>query len=112
MKLEVGILENGIRHAKLTGRMDLPGTTEVYQEFFLKLANRPEPVLIDLSEVDYLTSMGLRTLVSTAKAVHQRGAKAAILKPTARVREVLITAGIDAIIPIYDEFESGCQALV
>lgn len=91
--------------------MDVQGTNEVHQEFTLKLASSREPVLIDLSEVDFLASMGLRTLVSTAKAVHQRGAKTAILKPTALVREVLVTAGIDAIIPIHDDFESGCQAL-
>ena len=111
MKLEVTILENGIRHAKLTGRMDLQGTNAVHEEFTLKLASGKDPVLIDLSGVDFLASLGLRTLLGTAKSVQQRGGKTVILKPTALVREVLVTAGIDKVIPIHDDFEEGCRTV-
>jgi anti-anti-sigma factor len=111
LKLEIIILENGIKHAKLVGSMDLQGTNLIHHEFTIKLASSTAPVLIEMSEVSFIGSLGMRTLIMTAKAVHQRGGKTAILKPQALVREALVLAGFDKIMPIYDDFQDCCVAL-
>ena len=111
MKLEVTILENGIKHAKLIGSMDLKGVNEIHHEFTIKLATSGVPVLIEMSGVDFIASLGMRTLVMTAKSVHQRGGKTAILKPQAAVREALLMAALHEIMPIHDDFQECCKAL-
>jgi len=111
MKLEVTILEDGIKHAKLIGSMDLKGANAIHHEFTIKLASSGAPVLIEMTGVDFIASLGMRTLVMTAKSVHQRGGKTAILNPQSAVREALLTARFDQIMPIHDDFHECCKAL-
>lgn len=112
MRLEITDLENQIRQAKLIGRMDMKGTQEIDTEFGLKLGSSLLPVLVDLSEVDFLASIGMRTLISTARGVHNRGHKLVLLNPQPLVRESLVAAGFDQLIPMYDDFEAACAALL
>ena len=56
--------------------------------------------MVDLSEVDFISSMGMRLLVANAKTLHATGAKMVLVKPQQVVLDVLCTAGIDQLIPI------------
>lgn len=111
MRLEITDLDNQIRKAKLIGRMDMKGTQAIDTEFSLKLGSSIFPVLVDLSEVDFLASIGMRTLISAARGVQNRGHRLVLLQPQPLVRESLVTAGFDQLIPIYDDFEEACAAL-
>ena len=62
-----------------------------------------------MSEVSFLASIGIRTLVINARAQSQRGGLMALLKPQPLVAEVLKTAGIDTIIPMYPDLDTACQ---
>jgi len=68
-------------------------------------------VLVDLQNVSFLGSMGLRSLVAPARAIKGRGGKMVIFGPNELVEKVLKTSGIDAIIPIHHELESALAAL-
>jgi anti-anti-sigma factor len=72
---------------------------------------RKAPVLIDMSEVTFLASIGIRTLVINAKAQKTRGGAFVLYRPTALVEEVLRSAGIDTIIPIAHDMEGARKAL-
>ena len=64
-------------------------------------------VFVDLSQVDFLASIGIRLLVLTAKSVATRGGKMVLLAPTPEVQSVLEITGIPSIIPIYSQLESA-----
>jgi len=64
-------------------------------------------VIVDLSEVDFLASIGILLLTLTAKSVASRGRKIVILNPVPEVQDVLEITGIPAIIPIYSHLESA-----
>jgi anti-anti-sigma factor len=99
-------LDNGIRLIKLSGKLDIIGTGEIETKFTGYCAGDKVRVVVDLSEVDFLASIGIRLLVLTAKSIASRGGKMALLKPTPEVQSVLEVTGIPAIIPIYSHLES------
>jgi anti-anti-sigma factor len=49
----------------------------------------------------------MRMLVMEAKALARRGGKMALLNPTPLVAEALTIAGIDELIPIFDDAETA-----
>ena len=112
MELKFNELHNGIRQIKLIGRLDIIGTGEIETKFSGYCAGEKVRVLVDLSEVDFLASIGIRLLVLTAKSVAGRGGKMVLLNPNANVHNVLDLAGIPSIIPIYSEIESAEAVLL
>jgi anti-anti-sigma factor len=64
-------------------------------------------VILDMTEVTFLSSMGIRTIVMSAKATKLRGARLVLLSPTEHVAEVLSTTGIDSLVPICDDLEAA-----
>ena len=107
MELQYNELDNNIRLIKLIGRLDIIGTGEVETKFAGYSAGEKVRMVVDLSEVDFLSSIGIRLLMLTAKSVTSRGGKIVILNPIPDVQNVLEIAGIPGIIPIYSHLESA-----
>src|SRR4029453_11841089 len=101
MELEYSELENKIRLIKLIGKLDIVGTGAIETKLAGYCAGDGVRVVVDLSEVDFLASIGIRLLTLTAKSVASRGGKMVIINPTSEVQNVLEITGIPAIIPIY-----------
>ena len=57
---------------------------------------------IDLSELEYISSAGLRVLVSTQKLAGQRGGTMQLLHPTADVMEVFEMTGLSEVMNIVE----------
>lgn len=111
MKLEVVQLDNGIKQIKLNGRLDIPGTNEIENSFTAHVASKKAAVLIDMTGVEFIASFGMRILLSNAKALAGRGGKMVLYKPSPMVKEALTVAGINELVPIYDDFDAACAAL-
>lgn len=107
MNIQFSTIENGIRLIKLIGRLDIIGTGEIETRFTGYCAGNKVQVIVDLSQVDFLASIGIRLLVLTAKSVSQRGGRMVLLNPTPDVHNVLDLAGIHSIIPMYSQLESA-----
>lgn len=103
---------SGTRMIKLIGKLDIDGTNTIQTQFANYCSGEKPHVLVDLSEVDFLASVGIRLLTSNAKSVASRGGKLVILNPAPKVKNVLETTGIPAIIPMYDNLESAQTVLM
>ena len=112
MEIHYSDLDNSIILIKLSGRLDIIGTGEIETKFAGYCAGEKVRVIVDLSEVDFLASIGIRLLTLTAKSVASRGGKTVILNPSPEVQEVLEITGIPAIIPIYSYLESAETVLM
>ncbi len=99
MHIEAENLDGGILKLNLVGRMDVQGSSEIDVKF-TSYAARQRSVIVDMSAVDFLASIGIRTLLLTAKAMSQRGGKMVLFNPDSNVTQVLEMAGIDTLIPI------------
>jgi anti-anti-sigma factor len=63
------------------------------------LSGARQNIVIDMSSVSFIASIGIRHLVSATKVLARRGGRLILLRPTAPVLEVLQTSGITDIIP-------------
>ena len=105
MEIQYSELDNNIRLIKLIGTLDVVGTGEIETKFSGYCAGRNVRVVVDLSEVDFLASIGIRLLTSSAKSVASRGGRMALLNPGPEVQHVLEITGIPEIIPMYSHLE-------
>jgi anti-sigma B factor antagonist len=94
----------------LTGRLDIVGA-EVIALPLATLAGAKQNLIVDMSGVSFLASIGIRHLVSAAKAVSRRGGRLVLLNPTALVEEVLITQGLTNMLPIFRSDSEAAAAI-
>jgi len=99
MNLEVAELENGITKVTLSGRLDIEGALKIDSEFNA-VAQEKKKVVVDLSDVTFIASLGIRTLIIGAKAAANNGGKIVLLDPQPNVEKVLRTSRVDTVIPI------------
>jgi len=100
MNLDVDDLAPEVRRIQLNGRLDMKGTGEIELRFTGLTSTDAKHVLVDMSQVEFIASIGMRLLVSCAKAKAARGGKMVLFGTTAMVREALEMAGIDTLIPV------------
>ena len=112
MELQFSAMQNGIRILKLIGKLDIFGTGEIETKFSGYCAGEKPLVVVDLAEVEFLASIGIRLLTLTAKSIVSRGGKMVIINPIPEVENVLEVTGIPAMIPIYSHFESAEAVLL
>lgn len=74
-------MDGGITRINLSGRLDVQGRQDIDMKFTSMTATRKAAVLIDMSEADFIASIGIRTRVSSAKALAKRGGKMVLLNP-------------------------------
>lgn len=112
MELLYSELDNGIRLIKLTGRLDSAGFEKIDLKFTSHCSGDRIRVLVDLSGVEFLASIGIRMLTLKAQSLSARGGRMVLLDPIADVRNVLEMAGIPEIIPTYESRESAEAVLL
>ncbi|HEX3954989.1 MAG TPA: STAS domain-containing protein [Stellaceae bacterium] len=109
MELQIEELPGNVRLAIPIGRWDVKGASEIDLRLSA-VAGSGHPMIIDMSQVNYISSMGIRTIVMSAKATALKGGKLALLAPQPHVEEALRTAGIERILPICDDLEAATVA--
>jgi stage II sporulation protein AA (anti-sigma F factor antagonist) len=110
--MQISIDEEGGSTARvsLVGRLDIKGA-EVIAMPLATLSGQKQNILLDMSGVSFLASIGIRYLVTATKSLTRRGGKLILVSPTEIVAEVLTTAGIADIIPMVGS-ESEARALL
>ncbi|HSE12569.1 MAG TPA: STAS domain-containing protein [Rudaea sp.] len=112
MELRTEDTPGGVKLVVLAGRFDIAGTQDIDQRFTAITASSKALVAVDVAGVTFLASIGIRTLVSSARALANRGGAMALVKPQPLVEQTLIAAGIDSIIPIYPSLEEAERGLL
>ena len=112
MEIQYDELSNGIRMIKLAGSLDIMGVNEIEIKFTGYCAGEKVKVVVDLSAVDFMASIGIRLLMTNAKSLLSRSGRMVLLNPISDVRNVLDMTGIPDIIPVYEQFESAEAVLL
>jgi anti-anti-sigma factor len=110
MPISTEELEGGITRVVLDGRLDIEGAAAVDMRMNI-IAGTKKAVLVDMTQVSFLGSMGLRALVAPARAIKGRGGKIVIFGPTELVEKVLTSSGVNTMIPIHHELQNAIAAL-
>jgi anti-anti-sigma factor len=111
MEINEELLEGSVYKINLVGRMDIEGVGHIDIKFAGMTASPRRAIVCDLTQVPFMTSLGIRSLVMNAKSVARRGGKMVILSPPPDVAEVLETCGIHQLIPIYPTLAEAVRAV-
>src|SRR5262245_11474009 len=112
LTMQITISEFGAsgKRVTLVGKLDIRGA-EVIDLPLATVAGSRQSVVVDMTEVDFIASIGIRHLVLAAKAVARGDGRLVLLNPTALVTEVLITSGLEQLLPIVRSEDEALAAL-
>ena len=91
----------------VTGRVDSATAPELESKLRELVDSDKNQIVLDLKEVEYMSSAGLRAMVSTLKAVKRVNGDLRIASPSPRVEEVLRLAGLTSIFSIHSTQEEA-----
>ena len=91
---------DGVRKVSLAGRLDSAGVDLIETRFGAVIVAGGKPTVVDMAEVAFLASLGVRMLLSTTRSLSQKGSKLALYGAQPQVLEVIETMGFQDIVPI------------
>jgi anti-sigma B factor antagonist len=100
--VEMHIDELGGNQVKVTlkGRLDSTGVDRIETRFLAALIPAGRNAIVDLSQTDFVASMGVRMFIAAARALHGRNARVVLYAPQQLVREVFDSASLANIVTI------------
>ncbi|OQW71108.1 MAG: anti-anti-sigma factor [Proteobacteria bacterium ST_bin11] len=111
MSIEFEDLSEHLRLIKISGRLDILGTQEIATKFTALACAENRRVVVDLTGVSFLASIGIRELITNAKALQRRGGKMTLfIGNNEAVIKTLEATGIDALLPMFTDLEQGTEA--
>jgi anti-sigma B factor antagonist len=101
-----------LRRIVITGRLDMPGTDSIADKLE-ELADTPKKaVVVDLSGLRFLASIGIRALISSAKKVQGRGGRMVLVVANgSSVMTSLEATGTDELIPVFTSVSEAEKAV-
>ena len=103
--------ENEVLIARPEGRIDALNAREFQSELSAAIDDEAGAVLLDLEDLSYISSAGLRVILLVAKDLRKRDAKLALCSLQAPIREVFETSGFDQILALHASRAEALAAL-
>jgi anti-anti-sigma factor len=100
MEMTVIELPGQVTCARLNGRLDVAGADAIGTRFTAAIAAVGRPAVVDLGQVSFVSSMGIRLLIATARALQNKGGRMVLFGAQPLVQEVLDGVALDQIVPI------------
>src|SRR4051812_25282669 len=111
MKMEISESPDGLRQVTLTGRLDTPGVLDIEPRFVTGLVPGGKSAIVDLSKVEFISSMGIRMFLSVARTLQDKKVKLVFYAPQERVNEVLDSTAFRKLVPVCaDGAEAAARA--
>lgn len=102
---------SGFACVKMSGRLDA-GTTPDAEKIFEDIQNSDKlGVLLDLGGLEYISSVGLRVILTLVKELGMKGGKVVLCSLSDYVKEIFEVSGFTAIIPIAETVDAGIEVL-
>jgi anti-sigma B factor antagonist len=87
----------------VAGRWDMMGNRIFELEFPKFLSETIQSIIIDLSRLEFIASIGIRSLVSQAKDLNEKDVSLVISNPPELIKDVLTNVGIENFIEVIEE---------
>jgi anti-sigma B factor antagonist len=95
----------------LVGRLDTTGVGRVETQFIARLVPGANSAIVDLSQVDFVSSLGLRMLVSAAMGLKTRQAKLVLYGVQRPVLQVFEAVALNKIMQICSDEADALAAI-
>ena len=103
-ELKLATMRRGLAAiVELGGTLDLRGAPELDREIERLLHGDAKEILVDLRKVEFLDSLGLRSLVSAHRRALRAGVPLWVVRGGPPVARILRMTGLDMTLPMIDE---------
>ena len=93
------------------GRLDTTAAPQFDQALTGWLSDNESRFVIDLNELEYISSSGLRSILALAKKVKARNGEVALTSLRALVKEVFDISGFSTLMPVYASTDDALNAM-
>lgn len=111
MKFDVVAINEQANKIVLAGRLDSGTVGAVETPFTATLAASGRSAVLDLTALEFLSSLGIRLLLSAARVVSRRGGKVVLFGAQPMVAEVLTAMALDQVLPLVATEEEALARL-
>jgi anti-anti-sigma factor len=111
MEMTQESLDKGITRIALAGRLDIEGSQAIDMPFSLATTSKSGKFVVDLSAVPFISSIGIRLLLTAGRAQLRRGGRMVLIPPAGMGEDVLKTAGVDLVMPVVRDLTAAFAAL-
>jgi anti-sigma B factor antagonist len=111
MQMQVGEAGEGVLNVALDGRLDMPGVDQIGTQFTAQLVPRSARAIVDLSNVVFLASGGIRLFISVARALAKKGGILVLYGAQPMVAEVLAATSVNDIVPVRPDAVAALAAV-
>jgi anti-anti-sigma factor len=102
-------VDKGVTTFVLGGRIDTQGAVEMEQALQAAVAEGKHKMVLDMAEVRYISSAGLRTLAEILTKNKQANGDLKLAALTPQVRRVLEVIGFDNFFSIHETVQSAVE---
>lgn len=110
MRIDHEDVGGGVVRASLTGSLDIAGAAEA-DPALAAIAAGAERVALDMSGVEFLASVGVRSLMKAARALSAKGGRLVVFGADDAARKVLRSTGVDQVIAVVEDEAAALAAL-
>ena len=111
MSISYDDVGSDLRRIEISGRLDMPGTDSVATKLVELAAAPKRAVVVDLSSLKFLASIGISALIACAKEVQRRGGKMAlVVNSGSTVMMSLEATGVSELIPVFEDASDAEKA--
>lgn len=94
----------------LKGRLDSKTSEAFEQQLLAAIKTGPQKVLLDFSQLDYISSAGLRVLLLATRALQEKQGAMALCALKPALKNVFDIAGFSQFFPIHASLEEAASA--
>jgi anti-anti-sigma factor len=111
--MQMEIIDNGstVTHVKLIGSMAADGAYENIMRFENVVTSAREHALVDMSDLAFISSIGMSAFVEAAKALRRTAHKLVLYALQPNVKTALQTAGLDKLMTLVDDMQQAIDVL-
>jgi anti-sigma B factor antagonist len=91
----------------VNGRIDGATAPELETQFKDLMQTGQNNLILDMKQVDFMSSSCLRVMLTTRKALIKAGGRMVIAAPSSRVTDTLDIAGIDVLFEVFADREAA-----
>lgn len=102
---------SGVTKAELSGRLDTANVNQIETSFIAGIVPKAQHTVVDLTNVTFIASLGIRMLLSAARVLSRRDAKFVLYGASPAVMDVIETTALSDIITVLGTEDDAMAAV-
>ena len=110
MKMEIDDTASGLVNVRLIGRLDSPAVVRIEADLVASLVPRGARAIVDISRLEFVSSMGLRMFITIARDLARNNGKLVLYSRQPWVNVMFTTASLHSLVPVFPDAASAAAA--